>query len=79
METKRGYQPHAPWNKGKPAGQKAPLKLKEIWPFASTYKCAPTGAVQLAIDSKLRGCDLVRLHVQDVSQGGLFPGNHRAA
>jgi hypothetical protein len=31
MESTRDIQRHKPWNKGKPVGQKAPFKLKEIW------------------------------------------------
>ncbi|MGB5352718.1 MAG: tyrosine-type recombinase/integrase [Woeseia sp.] len=62
-----------PWNKGKLVGQKPPLKLKDIW--AIRIRLQLTGATRnlamfnLAIDSKLRGCDLVSLHVHDVSHG----------
>ena len=63
-----------PWNKGKLVGQKAPLKLKDIWAirvrlqlFARTRDLA---LFNLAIDSKLRACDLVKLRVKDVSHGG---------
>ena len=63
-----------PWNKGKIVGQKAPLKLKEIW--AIRFRLQESGRPRelalfnLAIDSKLRGCDLVRLRVNDITQGG---------
>lgn len=63
-----------PWNKGKITGQKAPLKLKEIW--AIRFRLQDQGRARelalfnLAIDSKLRGCDLVRLRVSDIAQGG---------
>jgi hypothetical protein len=63
----------APWNKGKLLGQKPPLKLKEIkrsGPFE--FDCSSTiepALFNLAIDSKLRGCDLVGLRVHDVVQG----------
>ena len=63
-----------PWNKGKLMGQKAPLKLKEIW--AIRFRLQQSGRLRdialfdLAIDSKLRGCDLVRLKVADAAQSG---------
>ena len=63
-----------PWNKGKLAGQKAPLRVSEIWAIRvrlEIYRRVRDLALfNLAIDSKLRGCDLVQLHVNDVCQGG---------
>lgn len=62
-----------PWNKGKLVGQKAPLKLKEIW--AIRVRLQLSGRIRdlalfnLAIDSKLRACDLVKLRVRDISHG----------
>jgi len=65
---------HAPWNKGKPVGQKLPLKLKEIWAIRIRLQLAKQARelalFNLAIDSKLRGCDLVGLKVSDIAQGG---------
>ncbi len=62
-----------PWNKGKLIGQKPPLKLKEIWAIRIRLQLAHRlrdfALFNLAIDSKLRGCDLVRLRVGDVAQG----------
>ncbi len=62
-----------PWNKGKLIGQKPPLKLKEIWAIRIRLQLAhrlrALALFNLAIDSKLRGCDLVRLRVCDVAQG----------
>ena len=62
-----------PWNKGKLVGQKQPLKLKEIWAIPIHLQMAQRirelAMFNLAIDSKLRGCDLVELHVRDISQG----------
>lgn len=64
---------YIPWNKGKLVGQKPPLKLREIWaiPFMlSQQRCIRDLALfNLAIDSKLRACDLVKLHVSDVHDG----------
>jgi len=62
-----------PWNKGKLVGQKAPLKLREIWAirvllqvFRRTRELA---LFNLGIDSKLRRCDLLKLRVRDISLG----------
>jgi integrase len=64
----------APWNKGKLIGQKPPLKLKEIWAIRIRLQLAgrlrDLALFNLAIDSKLRGCDLVSLRVSDVDHGG---------
>ena len=55
-------------------GQKRPLKLKEIWSIRVRLqlfgRLRDLALVNLAIDSKLRGCDLLRLRVQDVCQSG---------
>ena len=63
----------APWNKGKLCGQKRPLKLQEIWAIRIRLELAEKSQelalFNLAIDSKLRACDLVRLRVSDVTQG----------
>jgi integrase len=66
--------PHqAAWNKGKLVGQKTPLKLKEIWAIRIrlqlTEKVRDLALFNLAIDSKLRGCDLLSLKVSDIAQG----------
>ena len=65
-----------PWNKGKIIGQKPPLKLKEIWTIRIHLQQQANprdlALFNLAIDSKLRACDLVRLKVQDISHDGLI-------
>jgi len=62
-----------PWNKGKLVGQKAPLRLKEIWAFRIRLQLAERTRVlapfNLAVDSKLRSCDLVTLRVRDITHG----------
>jgi hypothetical protein len=79
MDTASKAEGHAtPWNKGKLIGQKLPLKLKEIWAIRIRLQLAKRARefalFNLAIDSKLRGCDLVGLHVYDVVQGsGVAP------
>ena len=65
---------HAPWNKGKLVGQRRPLKLKEIWEIRIRLqmesRARDLALFNLAIDSKLRGCDLIRLRVTDVTHSG---------
>lgn len=62
-----------PWNKRRLVGQKLPLKLREIWAIRIRLQLSAQvrdlALFNLAIDSKLRGCDLVSLRVKDISQG----------
>jgi integrase len=64
---------HIPWNEGKLIGQKPPLKPKEIWAIRARLQVSnrtrDLALFNLAIDSKLRACDLVNLHVRDVAHG----------
>ena len=57
-----------------PSGQKAPLQPKEVWAIRVRLQMArrirDLALFNLAIDSKLRGCDLVCLRVADVAQMG---------
>ena len=63
-----------PWNKGRMIGQKRPLKPKDVWTIRVRLQLESRkrdlAMFNLAIDSKLRGCDLVRLRVDDVLAGG---------
>lgn len=63
-----------PWNRGRLLGQKPPLKLREVWAIRIRLQIAgrarDLALFNLAIDSKLRGCDLVALRVDDVLLGG---------
>ena len=67
METVQTYEP---WNKGKLVGQKPPLKPKDIWAIRlhllNGRQVRDLAMFNLAIDSKLRGCDLVKLCVRDI-------------
>src|SRR5258705_10771280 len=71
--TPKAVGPVVSWNKGKLLGQKLSLKLKEIWAIRIRlqldHRARELALFNLAIDSKLRGCDLVGLHVLDVFQG----------
>ncbi len=62
-----------PWNKGKLMGQKPPLKLKEVWEIRIRLLMAKRirelALFNLAVDSKLRSCDLVKLKVHDIAHG----------
>ena len=68
------YRSREPWNKGKLVGQKSPLKLKDIWAIRIRLqlnnKLRDLTLFNLAIDSKLRACDLTKLKVSDVAQSG---------
>jgi integrase len=63
-----------PWNKGKLIGPKRPLKPKDIWVIRiqlhNTHQVRDLAMFNLAIDSKLRGCDLVNLRVRDIAHDG---------
>ena len=70
METRE--HPHREaGNKGKLVGQKAPLKPKDIWAvrihLQKAHAVRDLAMFNLAIGSKLRGCDLVSLRVRDVT------------
>jgi integrase len=64
----------APWNSRRRIGPKPPLKLKEIWAIRIRLQLAKRtrdlALFNLAIDSKLRGRDLVRLRVGDIAHSG---------
>ena len=63
-----------PWNKGKITGQKPPLQPKHVWAIRTRLQLAKRtrdlALFNLAIDSKLRGCDVVRLRIEDVAPHG---------
>jgi integrase len=61
------------WNKGKLIGQKRPLKPKEIWSIRIRLQMSrrkrELALFNLALDSKLRACDLTKIRVKDVYKG----------
>ena len=63
-----------PWNKGKLIGQKPPLRPKHLWSIRTRLqmegRTRDLAMFNLAIDSKLRGCDVVALRVEDVAPSG---------
>lgn len=62
------------WNKGRIVGQKLPLKPKHVWEIRVRLELAENhrdlALFNLAIDSKLRGCDLVQMKVVDAMASG---------
>lgn len=74
-----------PWNKGKIVGAKPPLRPKHVWSIRT--KLLVEGRIRglalfnVAIDSKLRGCDVVALKVDDIAPSGrhLNANRHRDA
>lgn len=73
MENSVTPEHRAAWNKGKIVGQKAPLKIKDIWAIRVrlqlTHRTRELALFNLGLDSKLRACDLVKLRVRDVCHG----------
>jgi integrase len=63
-----------PWNKGKLTGAKPPLRPKHVWSIRTKLqiegRTRDLAMFNLAIDSKLRGCDVVAIRVEDVAAGG---------
>src|SRR4026209_2977663 len=63
-----------PWNKGKLTGAKPPLSPTHVWAVRTRLQLLrrfrDLALFNLAIDSKLRGCDLVGLRITDVAPHG---------
>jgi integrase len=63
-----------PWNKGRLTGAKPPLRPKHVWSIRTKLqiegRARDLAMFNLAIDSKLRGCDVVAIRVEDVAGGG---------
>src|SRR5262245_53562110 len=64
-----------PWNKGKIIGPRPPLQTKHVWSIRTKLQMDGSrrdlAMFNLATDSKLRGCDVVRVKVEDVAPHGL--------
>jgi len=63
-----------PWNKGKLTGAKPPLRPKHVWAIRTRLmiqgRARDLAMFNVAIDSKLRGCDVVALTVEDIAPNG---------
>jgi hypothetical protein len=74
-----------PWNKGRLTGQKPPLQPKHVWAIRTRLQLAnkirDLALFNMAIDSKLRGCDVVRLRTEEIAPKWPMrrPCNHQAA
>ena len=73
-ETEHETTKSQPWNNGRFTGPKPPLQPRHVWAIRTQLQFAgrkrDLALFNLAIDSKLRGCDLVRLKVEDVAPRG---------
>src|SRR5262249_4337345 len=62
------------WNRGKLIGAKPPLRPKHVWSIRAKLhmdgRHRDLAMFNMAIDSKLRGCDVVALMVQDIAPNG---------
>ena len=74
MSIQRRSRPLSPWNRGRIMGQKLPLRLRDIFGVRVRLqlqrRIRDLALFNLAIDSKLRGCDLVALRVGDLAREG---------
>ena len=78
METSNSLVPlpssRRPWNKGKLIGPKPPLRSKHVWSIRTKLQLEgrkrDLAIFNLAIDSKLRGCDVVSVKVENVAPNG---------
>jgi len=75
VDSTIGRRPsRVPWNKGKLIGAKPPLRAKHVWSIRTKLqvegRTRDLAMFNLAIDSKLRGCDVVSLRVEDVAPHG---------
>ena len=63
-----------PWNKGRLIGAKPPLRPSHVWSIRTKMQIGgrtrDLAMFNLAIDSKLRGCDVVAVRVDDVAPHG---------
>jgi integrase len=63
-----------PWNKGKLIGARPPLRPKHVWSIRTRLliegRTRDLAMFNLAIDSKLRGCDVVAIKVEDIAPNG---------
>jgi len=63
-----------PWNVGRLVGAKRALKAQQVWAVRFWLKregrLRDSAMFDLAIDSKLRGCDIVKVKIGDVASGG---------
>lgn len=75
--------PREPWNAGRMTGADAPLKPKHIWAIRQHLKSVglirDLAMFYIALDAKLRGCDLVKLRLGDIAQDGVIRSDRRSS
>jgi integrase len=74
QSTSESVSKNIPWNKGKIVGAKPPLRPKHVWSIRTKLQVKgwlrDLALFNVAIDSKLRGCDVVALKVDDIAPSG---------
>jgi integrase len=74
VDATPAHHRQVPWNKGKLTSAKPPLRPKHVWSIRTKLRIEDRvrdlAMFNLAIDSKLRGCDVVAIRVEDVAAGG---------
>ena len=74
IERQFSPMPRIPWNKGKLIGARPPRRSKHVWSIRTRLlvegRTRDLAMFNLAIDSKLRGCDVVAIKVEDVAPNG---------
>ena len=72
--TNENVAKRVPWNKGKIVGAKPPLRPKDVWSIRTKLqverRIRDLALFNVAIDSKLRGCDVVASKVDDIAPSG---------
>jgi integrase len=70
-----GFRDRKPWNAGRKLGAKRALKPQQVWAIRfwldRERRVRDRALFDLAIDSKLRGCDIVKIRIGDLVRGGL--------
>jgi hypothetical protein len=73
----------APWNKGTLTSGKPPLRPKHVWSIRTKLqiegRARDLAMFNLAIDSKLRGCDVVAKRIEDGAGGGIHGGSRNGS
>jgi len=69
-----GARMRRPWNAGRKLGAKRPLKPQQVWAIRFWLeregRLRDRALFELAIDSRLRGCDVVKIRIGDLVSGG---------
>ena len=68
------FRDRRPWNAGRKLGAKRALKPQQVWAIRfwldQEHRVRDRAMFDLAIDSKLRGCDIVKLRIGELVSGG---------